>query len=92
MDNLTRKQRAKCMSRVRSKDTAPELLVRSCVHRMGYRFRLHRRNLPGCPDIVLPRHRKVILVHGCFWHKVPVRPRGCGDEQDILGEKAAGKH
>jgi DNA mismatch endonuclease (patch repair protein) len=67
-DVLTRKQRKYCMSRIRGKDTAPEIAVRRLVHRLGYRFRLHKRELPGCPDIVLPRHKKVIFVHGCFWH------------------------
>jgi DNA mismatch endonuclease (patch repair protein) len=56
------------MSRIRGKDTKPELLVRSVVHRMGYRFRLHRTDLPGKPDLVLPKHRKIIFVHGCYWH------------------------
>jgi DNA mismatch endonuclease (patch repair protein) len=56
------------MSRIRSSNTKPEMIVRSCLHRMGYRFRLHRKELPGKPDIVLPKHRKIILVHGCFWH------------------------
>jgi DNA mismatch endonuclease (patch repair protein) len=56
------------MSRVKGRDTKPEILVRSFVHRMGFRFRVHRRDLPGNPDIVLPRHGKVIFVHGCFWH------------------------
>ncbi len=56
------------MSRIRSKNTGPEIIVRGMVHHMGYRFRLHRRELPGSPDIVLPRHRKAIFVHGCFWH------------------------
>ena len=56
------------MSRVKGRDTKPELLVRSIVHRLGYRFRLHEKRLPGRPDVVLPRHRKVIFVHGCFWH------------------------
>ena len=68
MDNLTDKQRAYCMSRIRAANTAPEMIVRRRVHGLGYRFRLHRKDLPGCPDIVLPRHRKVIFVHGCFWH------------------------
>ncbi len=68
MDNLSKEQRSYCMSRIRAKDTMPELIVRRIVHRLGYRFRLHRRDLPGCPDIVLPRHRKAIFVHGCFWH------------------------
>jgi DNA mismatch endonuclease (patch repair protein) len=56
------------MSRIRSKDTGPEWAVRRLVHAMGFRYRLHVKRLPGRPDIVLPRHRKVILVHGCFWH------------------------
>lgn len=59
------------MSRIRSKNTKPELAVRSMLHRMGYRFRLHRRDLPGCPDIVLPKYKTVIFVHGCFWHQHP---------------------
>lgn len=57
------------MALVRGRDTRPELVVRSLVHAMGYRFRLHRRDLPGCPDLVLPRYRAAILVHGCFWHR-----------------------
>jgi DNA mismatch endonuclease (patch repair protein) len=61
-------KRSWIMSRVKNRNTKPEFVVRSFVHRLGYRFRLHRRDLPGNPDIVLPRHRKVIFVHGCFWH------------------------
>lgn len=56
------------MGRIRSKDTKPEMLVRRIVHALGYRYRLHVRALPGTPDIVLPRHRKIIDVRGCFWH------------------------
>lgn len=67
-DVLTPEQRRKCMSNIRSRDTKPELVVRRLVHRMGYRYRLHRKDLPGCPDLVLPKHHKIILVHGCFWH------------------------
>lgn len=59
------------MSRVRNKDTKPELMVRRLVHGMGYRYRLHRKNLPGRPDLVFPGLRKVIFVHGCFWHRHP---------------------
>ncbi|WGJ16446.1 very short patch repair endonuclease [Methylocapsa sp. D3K7] len=59
------------MGRIRSKDTAPEIMVRKVVHKIGYRFRLHRKDLPGCPDLVFPRSRKVIFVHGCFWHRHP---------------------
>lgn len=68
MDTITPAERSALMSRIRSKDTTPELVVRSLLHRLGYRFRLHRRDLPGCPDIVLARHWKIVLVHGCFWH------------------------
>jgi DNA mismatch endonuclease (patch repair protein) len=67
-DSLTPEQRSHCMSRIRSVNSAPEKRVRSALFKLGYRFRLHRRNLPGCPDIVLPRHHKIIFVHGCFWH------------------------
>ena len=63
------------MSRIKGKDTGPEKIVRSLLHRMGYRFRLHGKTLPGRPDIVLSRHRAVVFVHGCFWH----RHRGCKD-------------
>jgi DNA mismatch endonuclease (patch repair protein) len=57
------------MRRIRKRDTKPELVVRRLAHLLGFRFRLHRRDLPGSPDLVLPRHRKVIWVHGCFWHQ-----------------------
>lgn len=67
-DVLTPAQRKKCMSRIRSKDTKPEMVVRRLAHKLGYRFRLHRRDLPGKPDLVFPSYHKVILVHGCFWH------------------------
>ncbi|MBA7639725.1 Very short patch repair protein [subsurface metagenome] len=67
-DVLTPEQRHKCMSNIRSKNTKPEFVVRHLVHSMGYRYRLHRWDLPGCPDMVLPKHHKIIFVHGCFWH------------------------
>ncbi len=57
------------MAAIRSKDTGPELAVRRVIHAMGLRFRLHRRDLPGTPDIVLPKWRLVVFVHGCFWHR-----------------------
>lgn len=69
MDQLTPERRSWNMSRIRGKDTVPEVAVRSLLHRMGYRFRLHVKNLPGRPDIVLPKYRTVIFVHGCFWHR-----------------------
>lgn len=56
------------MSRISGKNTKPEIVVRSLLHRLGYRFRLHRKDLPGKPDITLPKHKKIIFVHGCFWH------------------------
>lgn len=56
------------MQSVRSKDTGPEMAVRSLLHKLGYRFRLHRKDLPGSPDIVFPSRKKVVFVHGCFWH------------------------
>lgn len=68
MDTLTPQQRAHCMARVRGKDTKPEMIVRRLLHRMGYRYGLHSKSLPGRPDLVLARHRKVVFVHGCFWH------------------------
>jgi len=67
-DVFTRDVRSRIMASVRSRDTAPEMLVRRMVHRLGFRFRLHRRDLPGTPDIVFPRLHKIIFVHGCFWH------------------------
>ena len=57
------------MSRIKAKNTIPELVVRRYLHASGYRFRLHQKNLPGKPDIVLPKHKTIILVHGCFWHR-----------------------
>ena len=57
------------MSRVRGKDTKPEMIVRRLAHALGYRFRLHRRDLPGKPDMVFPARRKIVFVHGCFWHR-----------------------
>lgn len=67
-NHLSPEQRSWNMSRIRSKNTKPEIMVRSILHRMGYRFRLHRKDLPGKPDIVLPKYKTVIFVHGCFWH------------------------
>lgn len=57
------------MARIRATNTKPELVVRSLIHRLGFRYRLHVRSLPGCPDIVLPRWKSLIFVHGCFWHR-----------------------
>lgn len=68
VDKFSPAERSRIMSLVKGRDTSPEKLVRSILHKMGYRFRLHVKNLPGNPDIVLPKHRKIIFVHGCFWH------------------------
>lgn len=67
-DVHTREQRSRNMAAIRGKNTRPELRVRSALHALGYRFRLHRKDLPGRPDIVLSKYRLVIFVHGCFWH------------------------
>ena len=62
-------QRSRNMSAIKSKNTKPEIAVRKLLHSMGYRFRLHRKDLPGSPDIILPKYKTVIFVHGCFWHR-----------------------
>ena len=67
--NMVSEQRSKNMSAIKSKNTKPEIKVRKILHSMGYRFRLHSKDLPGSPDIVLPKYKTVIFVHGCFWHR-----------------------
>ena len=69
MDIVSPEKRSTMMANIRGKGTTPELRVRRAAHALGYRFRLHRRDLPGSPDLVFPRLRKVILVHGCYWHR-----------------------
>ena len=68
-DTLSKEKRSWNMSRIRCKDTKPELMLRSMLHRAGFRFRVHERKLPGTPDIVLPRYKTIIFVNGCFWHR-----------------------
>ncbi len=68
-DTLTPKERSERMSRIRNADTKPEITIRRLVHGMGYRYRLHAKDLPGHPDMVFRRKKKVIFVHGCFWHQ-----------------------
>ncbi|UVK42692.1 very short patch repair endonuclease [Mesorhizobium sp. AR07] len=63
--------RSRLMSRVKSRNTQPEMIIRRLVNSMGYRFRLHRHSLPGSPDLVFPRRKRVLFVHGCFWHRHP---------------------
>jgi DNA mismatch endonuclease, patch repair protein len=70
-DRLSSEKRSWNMSRIRAKDTKPELTVRSILHRMGFRFRLNRKDLPGTPDIVFPKYRTALFVHGCYWHRHP---------------------
>ena len=72
-DIFSEEQRSYVMSRVGSKNTKPELIVRSYLHRLGFRFKIHEKRLPGRPDVVLPKHRCVVFVNGCFWH----RHKGC---------------
>jgi DNA mismatch endonuclease (patch repair protein) len=71
MDIVTRKRRSLMMASIRGRDTKPELAVRRAAHGLGFRFRLHRRDLPGSPDLVFPGRRKVVFVHGCYWHRHP---------------------
>lgn len=71
MDSFSKEARSRIMALVKQKNTTPELTVRSALHKLGFRFRLHRKDLPGKPDIVLPKYKTVIFVHGCFWHRHP---------------------
>ena len=80
MDRISRAARARNMARITSRDTLPELRVRSYLHRSGLRFRLHDRDLPGSPDIVLSSRRVCVFVHGCFWHRCPK----CKDGQRVV--------
>lgn len=68
-DTMSMDERSRRMSRIRNKDTKPEMFVRKLIHRMGYRYRLHGKQLPGKPDLVFASRRKVIFVHGCYWHR-----------------------
>ncbi len=68
MDIWTKEKRSQVMAKIRAKDTKPEITLRSTLHRLGYRFRIHVKNLPGKPDIVLPKYKTIIFVNGCFWH------------------------
>lgn len=68
IDIVDRTTRSRMMSGIQGKNTKPEILIRSALHKSGYRFRVHYKNLPGKPDIALPKHHALILVHGCFWH------------------------
>src|SRR5260221_9042466 len=78
-DKISVARRSENMRRIKSKGMKPELAVRSLIHSMGYRFRLHRKDLPGKPDIVLPRLKEVIFIHGCFWHQLLHPDPSCKD-------------
>lgn len=67
-DKFSKEKRSQIMSRIKGKDTKPELLIRSLIHQSGYRYSLHKKDLPGNPDIVFTKRKKVIFIHGCFWH------------------------
>lgn len=83
-DIVDKATRSRMMSGIRGKDTKPELEVRRFLHRLGFRYRLHDKRLPGRPDVVLPKYRTVVFVHGCFWHQHP----GCrlATKPDTNGE------
>lgn len=89
IDRLTVSNRSRNMQAIRSKDTAPECVVRSLAHRLGFRFRLHRKDLPGKPDLVFPRYKAVVFVHGCYWHGHGCKRGGTGakSNQDYWGPK-----
>lgn len=82
-DNLTPAQRRACMQAVKGKDTTPERIVRSVLHRLGCRFALHRADLPGTPDIVMTSRRRIVLVHGCFWHGHVCRRGSTGPSTNV---------
>ena len=76
MDRLSKQRRSEIMGRIRGKNTSPELAVRSLIHKLGYRYKLYSKDLPGRPDMVFVRQKKVIFVHGCFWHGHKGCPKG----------------
>lgn len=71
MDIVSKEKRSRMMSGIKGKNTKPELLLRSALHKLGFRFRIQRKDLPGKPDIVLPKYKTIIFIHGCFWHRHP---------------------
>src|SRR5262245_60068558 len=91
MDKITPERRSANMARIRSTNTMPEMVVRKLAHGLGYRYRLHRRDLPGKPDLVFVGKKKIILVHGCYWHGhgCPVGGTGAKSNQGYWGPKIA---
>src|ERR1700760_23494 len=92
MDKITPERRSANMARIRSVDTKPEMAVRRVAHKLGYRYRLHRRDLPGKPDLVFPSRKKIIFVHGCYWHGhgCAVGGTGAKSNQTYWGPKISG--
>ena len=92
MDKITPERRSANMARIHSANTKPEMIVRRTAHRLGFRFRLHRRDLPGKPDLAFVARKKVIFVHGCYWHGHGCRVGGTGakSNQSYWGPKIAG--
>jgi DNA mismatch endonuclease (patch repair protein) len=86
-DMVSRKRRSEIMRNIKPQNSFPEVLVRSLIHKMGFRFRLHVRSLPGTPDVVLPRHRKIILINGCFWHSHTCKKAGIPKSNRIFWKK-----
>lgn len=82
-DSLTTEERSRHMARVKNKNTRPEMIVRSTLHRLGYRFRLHDKNLPGKPDLVFAGRKKVLFVHGCLWHGHDCRGEGYAPRSNV---------
>lgn len=92
-DKLSRSARSANMARVRSRDTGPEMIVRRLIHGMGYRYRLHARELPGRPDLVFRSRKRVIFVHGCFWHSHPGCRRAALPQSNVaFWEKKIGRN
>jgi len=89
IDRLPPERRSWLMSKVQGKNTTPELLVRRAAHAAGLRFRLHRRDLPGTPDLIFPRRRVVVFVHGCFWHRHPGCPKASAPPSPFWAAKFA---
>jgi DNA mismatch endonuclease, patch repair protein len=83
MDVVSPARRSAMMARIQSRNTRPEMAVRQTAHRLGYRFRLHRRDLPGSPDLVFPRRKKIVFVHGCFWHSHEACKFACTPKSNI---------
>jgi len=89
VDRLTPERRSWLMSRIGGKNTTPEVRVRRAAHRLGLRFRLHRRDLPGTPDLIFPRRRVALFVHGCYWHRHPDCPKASAPASKFWADKFA---